>query len=132
VDWENTSVWRLWFFTYFSASFVLLLVYSFWAGLLTSGDKTVSVWPQMSIVAMQSMLLFMFWLNIVSMEEQLISLNKVIENSPASAKVRQAVLWPRMGSWDHHSVMCWPNSMGVLVGWYQPTMGHQPVNTAPS
>jgi hypothetical protein len=89
VDWENTSFWRLWLFTYFSASFVLLLVYSFWAGWLTSGDKTVSVWPQLSIVAMQSILLFMFWLNIISMEEQLISLNKVIENSPASAKVCQ-------------------------------------------
>jgi hypothetical protein len=40
----------------------------------------------MSIVAMQSMLLFMFWLNIVSMEEQLVPLNKVIENSPQQAK----------------------------------------------
>jgi hypothetical protein len=77
----------LWFFAYYSASFVLLLCYSFWAGWLTSDDKTVSVWPQMSIVAMQSMLLFMFWLNIVSMEEQLVPLNKVIENSPGSAKV---------------------------------------------
>lgn len=62
--------------------------YSFWAGWLTSADKTVSVWPQMSIVAMQSLLLFMFWLNIVSMEEQLVPLNKVIEASPGSAKVR--------------------------------------------
>lgn len=87
VDFENTSFFRLWFFVYYSASFVLLLCYSFWAGWLTSDDKTVSVWPQMSIVAMQSMLLFMFWLNIVSMEEQLVPLNKVIENSPGSAKV---------------------------------------------
>jgi len=88
VDWENTGFYRLWFFTYFSASFVLLLIYSFWAGWLTSPDKTVSVWPQMSIVAMQSLLLFMFWMNVVSMEEQLVPLNKVIENSPSSAKVR--------------------------------------------
>lgn len=87
VDFENTSFWRLWFFTYYAASFILLLAYSFWAGWLTSDDKTVSVWPQLSIVAMQSLLLFMFWLNIVSMEEQLVPLNKVIENSPNSAKV---------------------------------------------
>ena len=87
VDWENTGFWRLWFFTYFTASFVLLLIYSFWAGWLTSADKTVSVWPQMSIVAMQSLLLLMFWMNVVNMEEQLVPLNRVIENSPSSAKV---------------------------------------------
>jgi hypothetical protein len=90
VDFENTSFFRLWFFIYYAASFILLMAYSFWAGWLTSEDKTISVWPQMSIVLMQSILLFMFWLNIVGMEEQLVPLNKVIENSPNSAKVRGA------------------------------------------
>lgn len=79
--------------THACASAVALCVsvyvqYSFWAGWLTSADKTVSVWPQISIVAMQSLLLFMFWLNILSMEVQLVPLNKVIEASPGSAKVR--------------------------------------------
>lgn len=71
---------------YFTASFVLLLVYGLWAGWLTQDDMTVSVWPQLSIVAMQSMLLFMFWMTAVNMEEQLVPLNKVIEREPDAAK----------------------------------------------
>lgn len=58
---------------YFVFSFVILLCYGFWAGWLTKDDSTVSVWPQLSIVAMQSMLLFMFWMTAVNMEEQLVS-----------------------------------------------------------
>jgi hypothetical protein len=71
---------------YFAASFILLLLYGLWAGWLTRQDKTVSVWPQLSIILMQSMLLFMFWMTSVNMEEQLVPLNKVIEREPEAAK----------------------------------------------
>lgn len=56
------------------------------AGWLTREDMTVSLYPQLSIIAMQSVLLFMFWNTIVHMEDQLVPLNKVIENSPHHAK----------------------------------------------
>lgn len=78
---------QLWFFSYFVASFILINVYALYAGVVTRNDKTSSVFPQWSIMFMQSLLLFMFWLNMVSMEDQLVPLNKVIENSPESAKV---------------------------------------------
>jgi hypothetical protein len=77
------------FVQYFAATFILLMVYGFWAGWLTLNDKTVSVWPQLAIVAMQSVLLFEFWMAAVNMEEQLVPLNKVIENQPEAAKVRK-------------------------------------------
>eukprot|EP00775_Hariotina_reticulata_P001342 gene1342-1685_t len=86
VDFENTPFWRMWFFLYFVVSFALINLYSLWAVWLTKDDKTTSVAPQWSIMAMQSVLLLMFWLGIVGMEEQLVPLNKVIENSPESAK----------------------------------------------
>ncbi|WIA17081.1 hypothetical protein OEZ85_013980 [Tetradesmus obliquus] len=86
VDWKNTPFYRLWFFAYFAASFVLINVYSLYAGVLTRDDKTSSVFPQWSIMVLQSLLLFMYWLNLVSMEEQLVPLNKFIENWPSSAK----------------------------------------------
>lgn len=52
---------RLWFFAYFAVSFILINVYSLYAGVLTQDDKTSSVFPQWSIMVMQSLLLFMFW-----------------------------------------------------------------------
>lgn len=71
----------------------------------------------MSIGARQSLLLFMFWLNIVSMEEQLVPLNKVIEASPGSAKVRlglgpsvSAQAYPRNDSVPVH-----PNLLQALL-----------------
>ena len=78
---------QLWFFSYFSTSFILVNGYALYAGIITRHDKTASVFPQWTIMFMQSLLLFIFWLNMVSMEEQLVPLNKVIENSPESAKV---------------------------------------------
>jgi hypothetical protein len=71
---------------YFAASFVLLMLYGLWAGWLTQEDTTVSVWPRLSIILMQSMLLFMFWMTSVNMEEQLVPLNRVIEREPEAAK----------------------------------------------
>lgn len=61
VDWKNTPFYRLWFFAYFAASFVLINVYSLYAGVLTRDDKTSSVFPQWSIMVLQSLLLFMYW-----------------------------------------------------------------------
>lgn len=46
----------------------------------------MSLYPQLSIIAMQSVLRFMFWNTIAHMEDQLVPLNKVIENSPLHAK----------------------------------------------
>jgi hypothetical protein len=40
---------------------VLINVYSLYAGVLTKDDKTSSVFPQWSIMFMQSLLLFMYW-----------------------------------------------------------------------
>eukprot|EP00878_Enallax_costatus_P025675 GHUV01027494.1.p1 GENE.GHUV01027494.1~~GHUV01027494.1.p1 ORF type:complete len:397 (+),score=107.32 GHUV01027494.1:402-1592(+) len=86
VDWQNIPFYKLWFFSYFLTSFVLVNGYALYAGIITRHDRTASVFPQWSIMFMQSLLLFIFWLNMVSMEEQLVPLNKVIENSPESAK----------------------------------------------
>jgi hypothetical protein len=61
IDWKNTPFYRLWFFAYFAASFVLINVYSLYAGVLTKNDKTSSVFPQWSIMVMQSLLLSMYW-----------------------------------------------------------------------
>ncbi|WIA21570.1 hypothetical protein OEZ85_000762, partial [Tetradesmus obliquus] len=76
VDWENTPFYKMWFCIYFVVTFCLINLYSLYASWLTWSDKTTSVLPQWSIMFMQSMLLFMFWFNMVSLEEQLVPLNK--------------------------------------------------------
>jgi hypothetical protein len=68
------------------------------AGWLTREDMTVSLYPQLSIIAMQSVLLFMFWNTIIHMEDQLVALNKVIENSPHHAKASVQTRWGCKGA----------------------------------